>query len=121
MRTMSTASCGASWEWTIKGGLAVGGARMRVHKPLAADIFTAWAGQLGFSVEENLEVHVSDRPVGRLPHLELPLGISEHHLGKRLPRKTGRAPSMPEGCRSFRLFFLPGTPIQRHSALPRHR
>ena len=39
------------------------------------------------------EIHVPERPVVRFSHVKLPLGISEHDLGKRLPRKTGEIPS----------------------------
>ncbi|KAI8627728.1 hypothetical protein F5Y19DRAFT_441035 [Xylariaceae sp. FL1651] len=80
----------ASKEWRKVGG------RLRVDK----------AGKL--------EIHVPikftpDRPPIRFSHVHHDMRMDQHHLARRLPKKTGDKPSLHEGCHTFREFSIPTT------------
>ncbi|KAI1305536.1 hypothetical protein F5Y03DRAFT_406398 [Xylaria venustula] len=71
-------------------------------------------GRLRTNKDGKLEIHVPihfspNRPPLRFSHVELGVRMDAHSLASRLPKKTGKRPSLHEGCRAFREFSIPAT------------
>ncbi|OTA61600.1 hypothetical protein K449DRAFT_395664 [Hypoxylon sp. EC38] len=72
------------------------------------------AGRLRRNRDKKLEIHVPrsfsrQRPPIRFSYVKFDIDMDAYPLARRLPRKTGKKPSVHEGCHVFREFSMPSS------------